>query len=453
MLNDRILIVDDHENMRQALLEVIERGGYNAIAAKNGREALNLLSGNSFASAIVDVKMPETDMSGIDLLRKIKQLHPETVVIIITAYPDAEDAFEASKMGAVEYITKPFPSFEKILSVLEKHLGAKREEPKGEFQEIITQDAEMLKILEMVKQLARGSSTILIRGDTGTGKELIAKALHYHSPRVNTGEFVPVDCASVPTELLESQMFGHEKGSFTGATERYTGKFERADGGTLFLDEIGELSTQLQAKLLRVIQERVIERVGGQRPISVDVRILAATNADLETKMTSGEFRDDLFYRLNVVPINIPPLREREGDVSLLAEYFLNFFSKREGKSFSGFTPEAMDKLCRYDWPGNVRHLSNIIETAVVLCPDEYISPEYVEPERRKGERRKPPKNVLEIMVGKMTMDEIEKNIIQRTLEYYGNNKTKAAEVLAITPRTIRNKLKRYREEMEDVDE
>jgi len=452
MLNDRILIVDDNEDMRRALLQVVKRGGYNAVAAKNGREALDLMSGNNFASAIVDVRMPD-DISGIDLLRKIKQSHPETMVIIITAFPDAEDAFEASKIGAVEYITKPFPSFEKILSVLKKHLGAKQEEPKGEFQEIITQDAEMLNILKTIKQVAPGNSTILIRGDTGTGKELIAKDIHYHSPRFNSGEFVPVDCAAVPTELLESQMFGHEKGSFTGATERYIGKFERADGGTLFLDEIGELSPQLQAKLLRVLQERVIERVGAQKTISVDVRILAATNADLEAKMESGEFREDLFYRLNVVPIEIPPLRDRKGDIPLLAEYFLKVFSKQEGKSFSGFTKEAMDMFCEYHWPGNVRHLENIIKSAVILCPDEYISEEYLQPERRRRDRRKPQKNVFEITIGKMTMDEIEKVVIQKTLEYFGNNKTKAAEILDITARTIRNKLKRYRDEMTDVDE
>jgi len=449
MLNDKVLVVDDDDDMRSALLQVITRGGYDAIAAKGGKEALTLMSGNSFASAIVDIRMP--DMSGIDLLRRIRQLHPQTVVIIVTAFPDAEDAFEASQIGAVEYVTKPFSS-KKMLSILKNHLAAKPEEPREEFQEIVTQDAKMLKILDTVKQVASRNATVLIRGETGTGKELIARALHYHSPRTLKGEFVPVNCAAVPAELLESQMFGHEKGAFTGATDRYTGRFEQADGGTLFLDEIGELSPPLQAKLLRVLQDKLIERVGGRERISVNVRILASTNANLEAKRDAGAFREDLYYRLNVVQIYIPPLRDRDGDIPLLAEHFLKLHSEQENKSFLGFTEEAMDMLCAYHWPGNVRHLGNIIKTAVIFCPDEYISPEYMETERRRAERRKQQTNVLDIKVGEMSMDEIEKCVILRTLEYFSNNKTKAAKALRITPRTIRNKLQKYRKDMEGVD-
>jgi len=450
MLNDKVLIVDDEDNMRSALLEIIKRGGYDAIAAKSGKEALGLISGNSFASAIVDVRMP--DMNGIDLLRRIKQLHPKMVVIIVTAFPDAEAAFEASQIGAVEYLTKPFSSSEKLLSILKNHLGVKLEEPIGDFQEIVTQDAKMLKILETVKQIAARNATILIRGETGTGKDLIARALHHHSPRALKGKFVPVNCPAVPAELLESQMFGHEQGAFTGATKRHTGKFEQAHGGTLFLDEIGDLSPELQAKLLRVLQDKVIEPVGGREGIQVDVRILASTNANLEAKRDAGEFREDLYYRLDVIQIHLPPLRERDGDIPLLAKHFLKIHSEEEGKSFLGFTPEAMDMLCAYHWPGNVRHLQHIIESAVILCPDKYISPEWVEPERRKADRRKTQSNGLVIRIGQTTMYEAEKGIILKTLEYFGDNKTKTAESLEITARTIRNKLRNYREETEDVD-
>lgn len=433
-MSGKILIVDDDEHLRKALREVMKREGYDVVLAASKEEALELASTAKFAAALVDMRMDESEADGIDILRKIKEVSPDTAVLVMTAYPNVETAVESMKLGAADYISKPF-SYDQLIQKLRKIAPPPTEEEY--FGGIVTRNKRMLEIIEMVKTVAQTDTTVLIRGETGTGKELVARAIHNASARAN-GPFVAVNCAALPEMLLESELFGYEKGAFTGATSRKLGKFELAHGGTLFLDEITEMNPNLQAKLLRALEQKEIDRLGGTKPIPVDVRVVASTNADIEAAVAEGKFRSDLYYRVAVVTIELPPLRERKDDIPLLAEHFLKIYNRQHGKEIKGFSEGAMRKLMNYHWPGNIRQLRNVIEQAVILCPGDIITEEYINPERRRSSA-----NQIVIPIG-TPLHEAEKIIILRTLEACGNVKSKAAEILGITARTIRNKLKAY---------
>ena len=449
MKENRVLLVEADPRLRKAPLTTLRRQHYAATPAADASEALGLIAPNEFTAAITDVRLPG-EMNGLTLLERVGQAHPEIPVIVVTAYGSIDGAVQALKLGATDYVTKPFMP-EQIISLLDNILGAQKKRESG-FKEIVTSDSQMLHILDQVRSIAPGNASVLIRGETGTGKELIARALHNMSPRSTTGDFVAVNCAAVPDTLLESEMFGHEKGAFTSAGTRRLGKFERADGGTLFLDEIAELSRELQAKLLRALEEHEIERVGGSGPIRVDVRVIACTNEDIEVLINDGRFREDLYYRLDVVTIELPPLRERKGDIPLLARHFLRLYAQEYNKDIEDFTPEAIEKLMAYHWPGNIRHLRNVVEQAVIYSTSHTVPLENVEPERRRRNRRRNPDGGLGIHVG-MSMAEVEKIMILNTLEVCGGHKTKAAEILGVTARTIRNKLNQYAEEEASTNE
>ncbi|MCD6505829.1 sigma-54-dependent Fis family transcriptional regulator [Candidatus Poribacteria bacterium] len=438
MSSDKILIIDDDEHLRKALKEVIRREGYEVVAASRKEEALEMIPHVRFSVALVDIRMDESHRDGIEILGRIKEIAPEAAVLIMTAYPSVETAVEAMKLGAADYISKPF-SYDQLMQKLRNLAGPPGEEERY-FGGIVTRNKQMLKILETVRNVAATQSTVLIRGETGTGKELVARALHNYSPRAD-GPFVAVNCAALPDMLLESELFGYERGAFTGAVSRKLGKFELAHGGTLFLDEITELTPKLQAKLLRVLEQKEVDRLGGREPIPVDVRVIATTNEDIEACVAEGRFRDDLYYRVTVVTIELPPLRERKDDIPLLARHFLKIYSRQHCKEIVDLSEGAIQKLMDYHWPGNVRQLRNIIEQAVILCPDEIITEMYINPERRRRSS-----NQIVIPIG-TPLHEAEKMIILKTLEACGNVKTKAAELLKITPRTIRNKLKAYAKE------
>src|SRR4030043_1342768 len=368
-----ILVVDDELGARQSL-EVILEDDYRVLSAESGREALEVLQRESIDLILLDVNMP--DMDGLEVLCKIKEQDDEMDVFMVSALNLARKAVDAIKLGAYDYITKPYEP-EDILSTVHRAISKQKlnrevdflrrevETVRG-FDQIISQNKAMLKIFELVKKVGYTSTNILIIGESGTGKELIARAIHRQGSRKN-GPFVAVNCAAIPPELMESELFGHEKGAFTGAHTRTIGKFEYANGGTLFLDEISTLRPDLQAKLLRVLQEREIERIGSNRPIKIDIRVIAATNTNLEDAVSKGTFRQDLYFRLNVVPISIPPLRERREDIPLLAKHFLNKFNLSFNKRIPGFSDKAMDVLLRYHWPGNIRELENLIERIIVL--------------------------------------------------------------------------------------
>jgi DNA-binding NtrC family response regulator len=438
MADGKILIIDDDEHLRKALREVIKREGYEVVAASRKEEALELISHVKFRAALVDIRMDESHRDGIEILQRIKELSPDSAVLIMTAYPNVETAVEAMKLGAADYISKPF-SYDQLIQKLEKLAGPPDEETYY-FGGIVTQNKQMLRIIETIKSVAVTQSTVLIRGETGTGKELVARALHNYSPRAD-GPFVPINCASLPDMLLESELFGYERGAFTGAVSRKLGKFELANGGTLFLDEITELNPKLQAKLLRALEQREIDRLGGREPIPVDVRVIATTNEDIEASVAEGRFRSDLYYRVAVVTIELPPLRERKDDIPLLAKHFLKVYNRQHNKDIVDLSEGAVQKLMDYHWPGNIRQLRNVIEQAVILCPEEIITEAYINPERRRRFS-----NQIVIPIG-TSLYEAEKMIILKTLEACGNIKSKAAEILQITPRTIRNKLRAYAEE------
>ena len=434
-LSERILVVDDDELMCKSLCNAIRRKEYTVDSANDAFRALEKLSEKRFDIVISDIKMPQ--MNGLELLAKIKEQSPNTAVVMITAHGEIDSAIEAMKQGAFDYILKPFKT-DQIIEVIEKILGHK---PglQEDFPEIITSAPKMLNILEMVDTVGKSDATVLISGESGTGKELVARAIHNHSDRADKA-FIAVNCAAIPGDLLESELFGHERGAFTGAAARKEGKFELADEGTLLLDEVSELPFQLQAKLLRVLQEREIDRVGGKTPIKVDVRIISTTNENLEEKIKEGNFREDLYYRLCVIPIEIPPLRERKGDIHLLAKYFFREFCERNSKSITDISQSALEKLSQQEWPGNVRQLRNFMERAVILCSDRVLMPNHLFPEYVEEDVS----SQISLEVG-TSMYEAEKQLIVKTLQEVDNNRTKAAEILGITPRTIRNKLKEYR--------
>jgi DNA-binding NtrC family response regulator len=369
MAAERILVVDDEELNRDLLQQILEREGYQVAIAANGQEALALLRQEMFHVVLTDLKMP--GMTGVEVIRELKMLAPSTMGIIHTAYGSVETAVEAMKAGAYDYVTKPVRRDE-LLVVIQRALEfqrlhhenvslRKQLKAKYKFDNIVSDNEKMQAIFTQVEKVADTDSTILIYGESGTGKELIARALHYNSYRQDK-PLVPINCGAIPEDLLESELFGHEKGAFTGATAQRMGRFELANGGTIFLDEIGEMRPSLQVKILRVLQEREFERIGGTRTIKVDVRILAATNKNLEELVAHQQFRDDLFWRLNVIPITLPPLRERLSDISLLVAHFIARFNAEKRQHLTGITPEALQMLQSYHWPGNVRELENTVE-------------------------------------------------------------------------------------------
>ncbi|HID95275.1 MAG TPA: sigma-54-dependent Fis family transcriptional regulator [Candidatus Latescibacteria bacterium] len=449
MSERRVLVIDDESLMREFLHETLSREGYRVDLAGDGQRALEMLQATDYNLVITDVKMP--GVSGLDILKSIKENSLNTKVVMITAYGTIEDAVESMKLGAFDYITKPF-SADEIEIVVKKALEYQRLvlenrqlrlelEQRYRLGNIIGKSRKMQELFELVGVIARSRSTVLITGESGTGKELIARAIHYNSPR-KTGPFIKVNCAALPESLMESELFGHEKGAFTGAIKQKPGRFERADKGTLLLDEISEMSPSLQAKLLRVLQEREFERVGGIEPIKVDVRIIATTNKNLQQEIEKGNFREDLYYRLNVIPIHLPPLRERKEDIPLLAEYFLDTYNRENGRAVEGISKRALEMLMDYDWPGNVRELENYIERAVVICRGRQLTQRDFPRELSLGAVAVRDNGGLKVG---WTIKEAERLLISKTLEAYGGSRTKAAQTLGISTRTLRNKLAEYK--------
>ena len=458
---ERLLIVDDDQSMRSALFESLSSCGYEVDTAENGADALVKFKDGKFAVVVTDMRMPK--MSGMDVLRGVKRISPQTPVILITAYGTVNTAVEAMKEGASEFIMKPFSLDDlefAVKNVLAASTSIKTEKGDDEatgniypVKEIITRDKKIIAILDMLKNVAKSKSSILIQGESGTGKELFARYVYRFGNRREM-PFVAVNCAAIPAQLLESEMFGFEKGSFTGAAVKKIGKFEQANGGTLLLDEISEMDIQLQAKLLRVIQESEVDRIGGKMPIPIDVRIIATTNSDLQNSILNKTFRSDLYYRLNVIPVVIPPLRERNGDVILLAEHFIKKYSQVNEKKEPVLTDEAKASLKACSWPGNVRELENIIERAVLICSETTITPQHLFlekvshelPDKHYSANDQSELNYKEVSKDdkNVTLYDMEKSMIFDTLNKVEWNKTKASKILGISVRTMRNKLHEY---------
>lgn len=439
----QILVVDDEEQMRSAMESVLARLGHVIFKANNGEEALEVLSRGKIDMIISDMRMPLMD--GEELLRRVHEQYPQIPMVMITAYGTIGQAVEAMKNGALDFITKPF-SAEDLEAAVDKALNppkqaiSSKSAPKVRTRAILTNDPEFKRLLEIAVTVAGSSASVLISGESGTGKELISRLIHTSSRRKD-GPFVAVNCAALPDNLLESELFGHEKGSFTGALGLKIGKFELANGGTILLDEISEMDLTLQAKLLRVLQEREVDRVGGSKPIPIDVRVIGTTNRDIRRCVAEGKFREDLYYRLNVIPLNVPPLRERKSDIKLLIEHFVRQVSEDTPKKLA---PGAMEALCNYSWPGNVRELVNACERAVLLGRGDMLEAEQflmtsIQPRAITGDSNEE----LQLSAG-MSVAEAEKRLIFETLRSTGDNRTKAAELLGISIRTLRNKLHEY---------
>ena len=446
-----ILVVDDELGIRNLLTTLLKSDGYVIRQAENGQEAIDAVNNSLPDLVLCDIKMPVKD--GIEALQEIREISEDVCVMMLTAHGTIETAVEAMKLGAADYLRKPF-DVEELRARIRRELDHAdvrrvnrhlREQVglKYGLDRIIGQDQKMRAIYDLIKRIAPTRSTILIRGDSGTGKELIAGAIHCLSPRRNK-PFVKVNCAAISEELLESELFGHEKGAFTGAIRSNEGKFVMADGGSILLDEVSEMSQKLQAKLLRVLQEREVDRVGGREPVKVDVRILATTNRDLEQRIKDGRFREDLFYRLNVVSVEFPPLRERKSDIPLLVRHFIDKYNREMNKRLQGMTKEAEALLWKCDWPGNVRQLENVIERAIVLAQETEIDVNDLPPDLRDSSPDQANPNGS--LSAGMTVAEMERELIFKTLESVGDNRTKAADMLGISIRTLRNKLNEYRQ-------
>jgi nitrogen regulation protein NR(I) len=463
-----ILIVDDDKSIRYSLKRMIEEK-YSVLTAQNGEEALDRVKESSPDLIIMDIRMP--GRNGIDVLKEIKSVDQKTPIIIMTAYGTTETAIEAMKYGAFDYILKPFP-IPQMKRLVEKALALRKlmkEEvtyaplvaPEGDEERIIGSSLKMQEIYKMIGQVAPSDVTVLLRGESGTGKELIARAIYHHSLRSNQ-PFLPVNCAAIPDTLLESELFGHEKGAFTGATSRRIGKLEQCQGGTIFLDEIGDMSLSTQAKLLRVFQEKSFERLGGMDTIKVDIRFIVATNKNLEKVILSGKFREDLYYRLNVVTIKIPPLRERKEDTSELVCYFVKKFNRELKKRIAEITPAAIGKIASYGWPGNVRQLENVLKRAMVLCQGERILEDQLlfekgweEQEAAEELNKKNVQDLLDALFEEFSkapspspnsdmISILERGLILRALQKTKGNQLKAALLLGINRITLRGKMARY---------
>ena len=447
----KILVVDDEPSQRKMLKANLSLDGYEVLEAEDGSNAIARVSDEFFDLILMDNRMTHVD--GIEALKQIKQISPGIPVIIITAYASVETAVQALQSGAHDYLTKPLDIDElriKVQQTLEfwrlkeeNILQKRRIENLFDESSIIGRSQKMKEVLERVAQVAPSEATVLILGESGTGKELIANALHQGSARTDR-RFIKVNCAALPETLLESELFGHEKGAFTGAIARRPGRFELADGGTIFLDEIGEMTLATQSKLLRVVQEREFEPVGSTKTVKVDIRIITATNRNLEEEVKTGRFREDLFYRLNVVPIPLPPLRERKEDIPLLVEHFLKVYNEKNGRNLQGFHPRALDALMRYAWPGNIRELENVVERSVILSRDDYVPFSELPLPIREATGDSDVKEIREGLRPGMTIREMEKELIVKTLEDNDGNRTRTARVLGITRRTLQHKLKEF---------
>ncbi len=447
MSDGTILIVDDEKNTREALSKILSEDGYDVLSAADGYQALDIIGRDLPDLILADLKMP--GMNGIELLSRIREKGHEIPLVLMTAYGTVETAVDALKKGAEDYLTKPV-DFDALQKQIERILSRgrmareikelrERLRDKYRFENIIGSSPQMQSIFKTIHQIAASRATVLITGESGTGKELVAAAIHQNGDRAG-GAYVKVSCSALAENLLESELFGHEKGAFTGALYSRQGRFEIADGGTLFLDEIGEITRATQVKLLGFLQDREFERVGGNKRFSVDVRLIAATNKDLEKAVADGSFRQDLYYRLNVITIEMPPLREKPSDIPSLVDHFVKKYTRENDKEIEGVTPNAMIALMAYPWPGNVRELENAVERAVVMCNERTIGHRHFP--AVTGSRDADSSDAPSIPGS--TLAEIEKYSIQKTLEAVGGNRTRAAEMLGVSLRKIQYKLKEY---------
>jgi len=444
----RILIVDDEQIIRESLSFILKKEGYTVDEAPNGRDALTLHESSPFDIIITDIEMPE--MKGVELLTQIRQRTPQALVIIITAFASVETAIQALREGASDYILKPI-NFDDLLYrvkklleyrslALENSLLRQELQRTYDFEQIVGQSAPMKRIFQMIRRVATSDGTVLITGKSGTGKELVARAIHYNSNR-REKRFVPINCGAIVDTLFESELFGHKRGSFTGATMDKEGLLKVADGGTVFLDEVSEIPLPLQVKLLRALEQKEITPVGMTEPVDIDVRIIAATNKDLRKEVEQGRFRDDLFYRLNVVEIQLPSLQERQDDIPVLAQHFLDYFKRQMGKPIQGFTNEAMRAFLQYQWKGEVRELENVVERSVIFCDDELIKldhlPEYMRPTDSSGS--------LAVPSGGGTLKDAVKNFerqfIQQSLAIHNQNKGVVARLLGVSLSSLYRKI------------
>lgn len=447
-MNQRILIVEDEAPMCELLMSFFSEKGYKVNSAQNGEEAIQRLEEQDYALVVTDIKLP--GMSGLELLARIRLEWPEVAVVIMTAFSSISSAVEAMKLGAEDYIGKPFQLDELVITVekalerrsLRREVKELRAEVRERynFSNIVGRSKPMQQLFEVIKRIAaRRDASALIIGSTGTGKELVARAIHYNSDRKDA-PFMPINCSAIPDTLLESELFGHQKGAFTGAHETRRGLIEEAQGGTVFLDEINTLSMNLQVKLLRVLQERVVRRVGGRENIPIDIRLVSASNQDLEDAVKRGEFRQDLFYRLNVVPVRLPDLKDRREDIPLLVHHFLQKFSQQHGEAARRFSSEAMRALMTHTWPGNVRELENAVEHALTMGSGEILAPEDLPASVTAPERD----IVEEATLDNVSLEEVERRYILRILDKMDGHQIKTAQILGIDRRTLYRRLRQY---------
>lgn len=449
MHKGKILVVEDVDQERAALCEALKGSGFRVKGAGNGASGLEELKGSSYDLVISDLRMPKID--GLELLRKINEEKIDVPVVIVSGYGSVQSAVDAMKLGAFDFVMKPFAR-EVMMAVAANAIGRRVSPPSAAAvseaagPSIITANRLMLDQLNLAKAVADSKASVLIHGESGTGKELFARFVHGQSSRSNK-RFVAVNCAALPDGLLESELFGHERGSFTGAISRKLGKFELASSGTILLDEITEMNFPLQAKLLRVLQESKIDRVGGQQPIPIDARVIATTNQDIETAIQTERFRTDLYYRLNVIPVRLPPLRDRREDIPLLVDHFIEKYNEIDGRKVRGIARDATEEIMSMRWPGNVRELENVIERAVLLCRGDMIDKDALFLGEQAG--REPASGSCPMPSG--SLKEMEKKMILNTLDETHGNRTHAAELLGISVRTLRNKLNEYRSKMQPI--
>jgi two-component system response regulator AtoC len=451
MTTNRILLIDDEENFRHMLSVILKKRGYDVEMASNGIDGLKKIDTGSYDTVLCDIRMPQMD--GLEFLKEAQKAGAEATIIMMSAYGTLDTAIEAMKLGAYDYISKPFKPDEIVLTLKKaeererlrrENLFLKQEVQKEySFENIISKNERMRQIFDTIRKVAKYKSTILIEGESGTGKELVAKAIHFNSDR-SSNPFIPVNCGAIPENLLESELFGHTKGSFTNAVRTKKGLFEEADGGTMFLDEIGELPLQLQVKLLRVLQDGEIRRIGDSRPITIDVRIIAATIKDLDKEVRERKFRDDLFYRLNVLPMKIPPLRERKEDIPLLVDHFIGKYSRELNRPIEGIVPEALNCLLNFNWNGNVRELENVIERAIVLTESNTIQVENLPAEIQNAKEESRLSLLNDELSIKKASRYLEIDLIKKALQKTKGNHTHAAKLLEISHRALLYKIKEY---------
>ena len=452
-MSARILVVDDEKTIRWTLVEYLKSKGYDVIEAGDGKSATRLIESETFNMALLDQRLPDTD--GLSLLAKIHERYPSVPVLIITAFSSIDGAVEAMKLGAYDYLTKPFNLDEVRMHVeraleassLRNRFSAEVQEKKNKFSvdKLIGSSKAMVELKDLIKRIADSqTTTVLLLGESGTGKDIAAHAIHYESDRADK-QFMNITCSALTESLLESELFGHEKGAFTDAKTQKAGLFEQANGGTVFLDEIGEMPLTLQSRLLRVLEEKAFKRVGGTKDIHVDVRIIAATNKDLEKQIETKQFREDLYYRLSTVPITIPPLRSRREDIPLLAEYFLQFYQKELNRQFDGFSQKALDKLTNHDWPGNIREFRNVIERTVLLNKSDKIEDEDILIGKGIiGDSPEKDARGISLPSDGCNIFDIEKKLVLEALERTDWNKSKACQLLGLTRDQLRSRIEKY---------